>query len=51
MGFILSENPIKSGLTHYHRMIKQTEKHMIIVTYKIRSRLFIDPKNALEDED
>lgn len=27
----------------YHKLIKQTDKHLIVVTYKLRRRLFITP--------
>ena len=33
LGFVISENPTSSGLDKYHRLVKQTEKHMIVVTY------------------
>ena len=49
LGFLVSENPRDSGLTNYHRIVKQTERHMIVVTYKVRRRLIRDPINAKEE--
>jgi len=46
MGFILSESPASSGLTRYHRLVKQTDRHLIVVTYKLRRRLIRDPTYA-----
>jgi hypothetical protein len=49
MGFVLSENPPSSGLTRYHRIVKQTDRHMIVVTYKVRRRLIQLPVNARDE--
>jgi len=49
LGFLVSENPRDSGLTNYHRIVKKTDRHMIVVTYKVRRRLIRDPINAKEE--
>ena len=36
-------------LSQFHRLIKQTDKHMIVVTYKIKRRLIKSPLNAREE--
>ena len=51
MGFIMSENPKESGRSKFHRLIKQTDKHMIVVTYKIRRRLIDVPKSRYDKTD
>jgi len=43
MGFLISENPRSSNLTRYHRLVKKTERHMIVVTYRVRRRLIQKP--------
>ena len=30
----------------YHRLVKQTARHMIVITYKIRRRLIKNPTTA-----
>ena len=47
MGFIVSDNSLECG--KYHRLIKQTPEHMIIVTYRLRSRLIMDPTNMADE--
>ncbi len=49
MGFLMSENPRDSGLNQYHRIVKQTDRHMIVVTYKVRRRLIETPRFARDD--
>lgn len=47
MGFMMSDNGAE--LSQFHRLIKQTDKHMIVVTYKIKRRLIKSPLNAREE--
>lgn len=47
MGFMMSDNGPE--LNQFHRLIKKTEKHMIVVTYKIKRRLIKSPVNAREE--
>jgi hypothetical protein len=49
LGFMLSENHRETGLTNYHRIVKKTDRHMIVVTYKVRRRLIKDPINARDE--
>ena len=48
LGFVVSENQKETGLDNYHRIIKKTDRHMIVVTYSVRRRLIRDPINAKE---
>ena len=48
MGFMVSENGPE--LNQFHRLVKKTEKHMIVVTYKIKRRLIKSPVNAREEK-
>ena len=45
MGFLMSEEP---GGQH-QRLIKKTDRHMIVVTYKVRRRLITSPLNAKDE--
>jgi hypothetical protein len=47
MGFMMSDNGPE--LNQFHRLIKKTDKHMIVVTYKIKRRLIKSPVNAREE--
>lgn len=40
MGFLLSENTKTIGEEKFHRLIKQTDRFMIVITFSIRRRLF-----------
>lgn len=51
LGFMMSENPRDSGLSQYHRLVKQTDRHLIVVTYKVRRRLIQAPKYAKDDHE
>lgn len=46
MGFLITDvpPPNKGMPLKFHKLIKQTESHMIVVTYRIKSRLIINPK-------
>jgi hypothetical protein len=54
LGFLIADTPqvqhadptVKSGLNSmFHKLIKKTDRHMIVVTYKLRRRLIITPKH------
>jgi hypothetical protein len=51
MGFLLAEsdNPLEIP-SKFHRLIKHTSSHLIVITYEIRRRLVCPPK-AEEDPD
>lgn len=51
MGFIIADSPKEKHNDKYHRLIKQTDKHMIVVTYEIRKRLIETPKDALDETE
>ena len=49
MGFAIHDQDLDSttqevevGATKFHRLVKRTNKHMIVVLYEIRNRLFMD---------
>ena len=49
MGFAIHDQDLDSkthelevGATKFHRLVKRTDKHMIVVLYEIRNRLFMD---------
>ena len=47
MGFVLADSDLSQSdsvkQTKYHRLIKQTPDHLIVVTYEIRKRLICPP--------
>ena len=49
MGFILSESPRDSKLSNYHRLVKQTDKHLIVVTYNVRRRIILSLSNGRDE--
>lgn len=45
MGFLMSEEP----RGQHQRLVKKTDRHMIVVTYKVRRRLITSPLNAKDE--
>ena len=48
MGFVIADQD--KDKSKFHRLIKQTEKHLVIVTYELRPRL-ICPPNPMDDPE
>jgi histidinol phosphatase-like enzyme len=48
MDFVLADSDLSNddsaNSTKFHRLVKQTETHLIIITYEIRKRLICPPK-------
>lgn len=51
MGFTIVDTPA-GGDTKFHRLVKQTESHLIVVTYEVRKRLVNIPTDPqMHDKD
>ena len=42
MGFAVADQ--QNGSSKFHRLIKQTDKHLVVITYEIRKRLICPPE-------
>jgi hypothetical protein len=52
MGFVISEGGVKDGAqSKFHRLIKQTDRHLIVVTFNLRRRLIKDPQRMQDMYD
>lgn len=48
MGFVVADQD--SDKSKFHRLIKQTDKHLVIVTYEVRTRLICPPEEKMDPE-
>ena len=42
MGFLIKETDKLEKADRFHSLVKQTESHMIVITYEIRRRILED---------
>ena len=48
MGFVIADSPKEKHCDKYHKLIKKTDKHLIVVTYEVRNRLYNEGKKVEE---
>ena len=42
MDFLVQDNPDKSQ-TKFNRLVKRSNKHLVLITYELRQRLIVPP--------